>query len=133
MNDIYVKIIFDKPSAEQDELYDWDQMVSSLYTFPFTGFEEGNQLVGYILSIDFEPIKKAFATHCAHHNWTYQIELMEDQNWNEKWEEEYEMVQVDDFCCIVAPFHDPPDHVEFTIQINPEMSFGTGHHQTTHT
>ena len=59
-------------------------------------------------------------------------EVISDQNWNAQWENDYEPVQVDNFCIIKAGFHDIDtqkfDHV---ISITPKMSFGTGHHETT--
>lgn len=57
--------------------------------------------------------------------------LIERQNWNEKWETSYEPIEVDQFCYIRAPFHKPKNGFTFQLVIEPKMSFGTGHHQTT--
>lgn len=51
-------------------------------------------------------------------------------NWNEKWEKSYKPILIDTICSIVAPFH-PEQNTRYSIQIEPKMSFGTGHHQTT--
>ncbi|HLT32772.1 MAG TPA: 50S ribosomal protein L11 methyltransferase, partial [Aquaticitalea sp.] len=52
-------------------------------------------------------------------------------NWNEEWEKNFSPIIVDGRCSIRAPFHPKPD-MEFDIVIEPKMSFGTGHHETTH-
>ena len=61
----------------------------------------------------------------------YCIEEIEQVNWNAQWEANFKPITVDGRCCIRAPFHDSADH-EFDIVIEPKMSFGTGHHETTH-
>lgn len=57
---------------------------------------------------------------------------MEEQNWNEVWEQNFQPVIVDNFCAIRAHFHRPIANVEHEIIITPKMSFGTGHHATTY-
>ena len=62
----------------------------------------------------------------------YQKELIKDQNWNAQWESDYPVVIVDDRLIVRAPFHEKfSGEYEFDIQIQPKMSFGTGHHETT--
>ena len=56
---------------------------------------------------------------------------IEPINWNEAWERNFEPIEVDGKCAIRAPFH-PRADVEYDIVIEPKMSFGTGHHATTH-
>jgi len=56
---------------------------------------------------------------------------IEQVNWNEEWEKNFEPIIVDSCCSVRAPFH-PKPNVEFDIVIEPKMSFGTGHHETTH-
>ena len=58
------------------------------------------------------------------------------ENWNAKWESEYPQVVVEDdagevACTIRAPFHDIPSS-GVDLVVAPQMSFGTGHHATTH-
>ncbi|MFC6877906.1 50S ribosomal protein L11 methyltransferase [Flavobacterium myungsuense] len=62
---------------------------------------------------------------------SYTIEEIEQVNWNEEWEKNFEAIDVDGKCHVRAPFH-PKTNAEFDIIIEPKMSFGTGHHETTH-
>lgn len=55
----------------------------------------------------------------------------EEKNWNELWEKGYDPVVIDDFVRIRAPFHPQQGGFVFELEIEPKMSFGTGHHDTT--
>lgn len=61
----------------------------------------------------------------------YEINEIKSQNWNEQWESSYKPVEVGNKCAVIATFHEPIPNVEYTIEIEPQMSFGTGHHETT--
>ncbi|MFI3295426.1 MAG: 50S ribosomal protein L11 methyltransferase [Rikenellaceae bacterium] len=63
---------------------------------------------------------------------SFDCEVVEQQNWNELWESNFSPIEVGTDCYIRAHFH--PEKPEFTheIVITPKMSFGTGHHPTTH-
>lgn len=56
---------------------------------------------------------------------------IEPTNWNAEWEKNFNPITVDNRCEVRAPFHEVTG-VEYDIVIEPKMSFGTGHHQTTH-
>jgi ribosomal protein L11 methyltransferase len=61
----------------------------------------------------------------------YTFEEIEQVNWNEEWEKNFEAIDVDGKCHVRAPFHEKTN-AEYDIVIEPKMSFGTGHHETTH-
>ncbi|MCP4055385.1 MAG: 50S ribosomal protein L11 methyltransferase [Mesoflavibacter sp.] len=62
---------------------------------------------------------------------TYTHEDIEQTNWNAEWEKNFNPIVVDNVCAVRAPFHEKFD-TEYDIIIEPKMSFGTGHHETTH-
>lgn len=62
---------------------------------------------------------------------SHQHEEIAQVNWNEEWEKNFEAIEVDGKCVVRAPFHEKPS-VAYDIVIEPKMSFGTGHHETTH-
>ena len=62
---------------------------------------------------------------------SYTSEEIEQVNWNKEWEKNFQAIEVDGICAVRAPFHEKTD-VAYDIIIEPKMSFGTGHHETTH-
>ncbi|WP_055446667.1 50S ribosomal protein L11 methyltransferase [Lacinutrix mariniflava] len=62
---------------------------------------------------------------------SYTFDEIEQVNWNSEWEKNFNPIIVDNLCSVRAPFHDKPD-TQYDIIIEPKMSFGTGHHETTH-
>ena len=58
-------------------------------------------------------------------------EILEEKNWNEDWEKNFQPVRIGQLAGIRASFHPPFPDVKYDIVINPKMSFGTGHHATT--
>ena len=62
---------------------------------------------------------------------SYTTKKIERQNWNEEWERNFEPLFIGDKVSVRASFHEKPANAEYDIVINPKMSFGTGHHETT--
>ena len=62
---------------------------------------------------------------------SFEIKLIPQQNWNAEWEAQFDPVFIGEDIRVVAPFHDLDDFSGIEIVIEPKMSFGTGHHQTT--
>lgn len=59
------------------------------------------------------------------------IEKISDKNWNEEWESHVQPVIVSDRI-VITPTHRAEEFdCELKIVIDPKMSFGTGHHNTT--
>lgn len=62
---------------------------------------------------------------------TFDLKEIAPINWNEEWEKNFNPILVENKCSVRAPFHPQPE-VEYDIVIEPKMSFGTGHHETTY-
>jgi ribosomal protein L11 methyltransferase len=111
-----------------------ESLIALLDELEFNGFEEHNQnkfsaytdsrLVDSAFLAALENIKESFP-------FSYTHEVLKIENWNAKWEEDFEPVVVDDFCVVRADFHAPFGDKTYEIVITPQMSFGTGHHETT--
>lgn len=66
----------------------------------------------------------------------FTAEAMPDKNWNEAWEKQHTPVLVEAAngvrIWVRAPFHEHNDAADYEVEIEPKMSFGTAHHQTTY-
>ena len=111
---------------------DFSRLLFSLDKFDIEGIEEidlGLNLY-YRGNLMTEPIKtlcSLLSLDCVH-----EISIEKPTNWNAIWESSFDPVRVSDFCIIYAHFHQIiPANFLYNIQITPQMSFGTGHHETT--
>ncbi len=86
----------------------------------------------YIQEADFNGIslEELMVSNIPEQKVLVTIEKIEKQNWNATWESNFEIIHVNNQCAIRAPFHEPTGKA-LDIIIAPQMSFGTGHHETT--
>lgn len=62
----------------------------------------------------------------------YAYQEAEDKDWNEEWEKNFfQPIIIGDRYVIHSTFHRDIPQAEYDIVINPQMAFGTGHHETT--
>jgi len=109
-------------------------LLAQLSELPFDSFvEESSHLKAYIKIKDIseEKIKSCQIFSNPDFDVEYSIHDIEDVNWNQEWEDNFKPVEIASNCVIRAPFHEP-FNVDYELIIEPKMSFGTGHHGTTH-
>jgi ribosomal protein L11 methyltransferase len=119
-------------TIEFSEVNPWrDIMISILSEKGADGFiETKTALKGYMPKSEYKEVLKEEVEKIKGVA-SVEIKLIKDQNWNAKWEENFEPVLVGSKLAIRAPFHEKTFNTELTITIQPQMSFGTGHHETT--
>jgi len=100
----------------------------------FDNFQETNN--GFITNtntnVDVSEVNDIIKRYKEQSGVKYTVKEITTENWNKKWEKSYKPIIVDDKCIVRASFHPPQPHYPIEIIINPKMSFGTGHHETTY-
>lgn len=121
----FLKIKIEVTSSEESEI-----LIAQLSEINFYAFEEeNNSLNAYVNEEDFDeeklkeilPLQTIFAK-----------EIIKEENWNQQWESQLKPVIINDFVAIRPSFSPAIKNVKHDLIITPKMSFGTGHHATTH-
>ncbi len=127
-----LKIIISGISPDKQEL-----VIGMLEPIAIEGFEEKETVLDIYLSEEIftDTVNKAYLDKVikGSMNLKYDVETLPEKNWNELWEQNFDPVIIDNII-IRPPFYILKDNnsYKYDIIIQPKMSFGTGHHETTY-
>lgn len=130
MDNIYIEYKFTvTPKEPATEI-----LIAELGNVGFESFVENDKgLIAYIQKENWNEalLEGIFILNSDKFSIAYTQHEVAQTNWNAAWEENFEAIEVDNMVSIRAPFHENPN-LKYAIVIEPKMSFGTGHHETTH-
>jgi len=130
MDNIYIEYTFTiTPKEPASEI-----LIAELGSVGFESFvETENGVIAYIQKDDHSStvLEDIYILSSNKFSISYTQKEVAQTNWNAEWEKNFTPIQVNDLVSIRAPFHENPN-LQYDIVIEPKMSFGTGHHETTH-
>jgi len=110
-------------------------LIAELGLIGYSGYEElENEIKAYIETdayseTDLLGLIKKYKLEDS----SFSLSELPKINWNKEWESNYDPVIIDDRVVIKASFHtiENEEKYRYVIHLDPKMSFGTGHHETT--
>jgi ribosomal protein L11 methyltransferase len=111
-----------------------DVLIAALSELSFESFTENEKgFCAYVQEelFDKEELDNCLADYQDTFVFSYSQKLIPQENWNAQWESSFQPIEVGGECLIRAPFHEAKKGFRYDVIIEPKMSFGTGHHNTT--
>ncbi|HKK61222.1 MAG TPA: 50S ribosomal protein L11 methyltransferase [Bacteroidales bacterium] len=126
----YIEYTLRKPSAENS----YEIIVALLDNAGYSGFVETTE--GFLIYIPEEKEDNSLEDilspyYDVSEKYLVKRRIVPETNWNAQWESDFKPITIEEKVLIRASFHEPDPAFQYDIIINPKMSFGTGHHETT--
>jgi ribosomal protein L11 methyltransferase len=115
-----------------------DILIAEMAELGFSTFEEKDENKGFIaytdegLKVPETKIQMVLDKYGISESVSFSLSSVEKENWNADWEKNYDPIIIADKVLVRASFHEPKPELPYEIIVTPKMSFGTGHHETTH-
>jgi ribosomal protein L11 methyltransferase len=126
---VYLEVRFSPLKSEEEK----SLLTAQLLEIGFESFvEDDNSLLAYLpTNLYNEKLLKETEFILANPEIYFDVKTLEDKNWNQEWETNYQPVTIAGKCYVRAPFQPSIPGMEYEIIIEPGMAFGTAHHETT--
>lgn len=127
----YTQVAFSFNDVQE---YQKDLLIAELADIGFDTFEDTTTgFDAFIVTAQFNEtaLNDVLMSFGDELQYTYTINSIEPQNWNEEWEKNFSPLIINEDCYVRATFHEHQPQYQYEIVIDPKMAFGTGHHQTT--
>lgn len=111
-----------------------DLLIDELGSIGFDTFEDKDfGFSAYVPSsnLSIQSLETVLLNQVDDYQLDYKVEDIEEENWNILWESNFNPIIVDNSVYVRATFHESKPSYKYEVVIDPKMSFGTGHHQTT--
>lgn len=127
----YSEVIFTRIVGEE---WQQDLFIAELADIGFDTFEDTETGFAAFIptaNLDLQALETVILQQEDGFEVRYEVVDIQDQNWNKLWESNFSPILIDNDCYVRANFHPAKPEIRYEIIIDPKMSFGTGHHQTT--
>ncbi|MCS6807960.1 MAG: 50S ribosomal protein L11 methyltransferase [Bacteroidota bacterium] len=134
MNKLYLLLRYAIPEERFEDAY------TALSDTPHIGIIESyDELSIYFLHACTEDFQAAMITHVHNQFMRFNIPavlqesaIIQEENWHQQWEDSIDPVWVNERIVITPSWkYNTVSHADIPLIIDPQMSFGTGHHETT--
>lgn len=132
MSSNYYEVSFSFSDTNADEI---DILSALLADYGYDSFEAAKDGLNAYINEDLydeSNVKKTLNSYCFRSKITYTKSLIKSDDWNREWEKNsFTPIVIGNECVVHATYHTDYPRCKYDIVIDPKMSFGSGHHETT--